>query len=111
MKPKPKIDLDKVAQGLGAVREGYVYPTGGYFGAAQLVSDVQERFRAPARGGRSTDPEWTERRLIPVTPETLLRLERLAERISARGTTVTAFQVAALLLEKAVADSEAMEAG
>lgn len=109
MKPKPTLDLDKIATALGAERGGYVYPMGGHFGAVQMLADVQERFRTPARGGRSTDPDWTERRLIPVSAETLTRLERLATKLSQKGTTVSAFQVAALLLEKAVADSLATE--
>jgi hypothetical protein len=73
---------------------------------------VRARFRAPIGGGRSTDPHWSERRLVPLTPKTLGRLEHLAEAISAKaGHEVSALQVAALLLEQAtlVADETVVE--
>jgi hypothetical protein len=33
-----------------------VSATGGYFGAMQLLADIEARFRIPAGGGRPTDP-------------------------------------------------------
>src|SRR6185436_10945485 len=88
---------------LGAERRGAVRASSGHFGARQLVADVQARFRAPAGGGRSTDPAWTERRLVPLSPATLERLEHIAGVIHARsGQAVAPLQVAALLLEHAV---------
>jgi DNA-damage-inducible protein J len=63
-----KLDMDKIAKGLGAKRRGSVAATGGYFGALQIVADIEARFRVPAGGGRPTDPRWTERRLIPLAP-------------------------------------------
>jgi hypothetical protein len=48
--------------GLGAERKGRVSATGGYFGARQLLADIEARFRVPVGGGRPTDPHWTERR-------------------------------------------------
>jgi len=92
-----KLDMDKIARGLGARRVGPVRSAGGYFGAMQLAAEVAERFRVPQGGGRATDPGWTERRLIPLSPETLRRLEDLAGRLH-----VAPLQVAALLLEKSV---------
>jgi hypothetical protein len=68
---------------------------------------VAERFRVPSGGGRATDPKWTERRLIPLSPETLRRLEELADRLH-----VAPLQVAALLLEGTVSrigDEEAAQ--
>ena len=46
--------------GLGADRRGRVTPTSGYFGAMQLLADIEARFRVPSGGGRPTDPAWTE---------------------------------------------------
>ena len=106
MKTKPKLDMDKIAAGLGAERRGEVYATSGHFGAMQLVAEVQARFRAPTGGGRSTDPSWTEKRLVPLAPKTLGRLEHLAAMMSTQGNTVAPLQVAALLLEQAVAAAD-----
>ena len=64
--------------------------------------DAREtRFRVPAGGGRATDPEWTERRLVQLTPRTLKRLEAITEGVKARsGVNLEPMQLAALLLEK-----------
>ena len=72
----------------------------------QLVVEVQARFRAPTSGGRRTDPAWTERRLISLTPQTLRRLEQVARVMSEGGVRVGPLQVAALLLERAVAETD-----
>lgn len=112
MKPKPKLDMEKIAKGLGAKRKGEVKAGGGYFGAMQLAADVHARFQAPVGGGRGTDPDWTERRLLPLAPSTLSRLEHLAKILNEQeGVSVGALQVAALLLEKAIekADDDAIE--
>ncbi len=94
---KRELDMDKIAQGLGAERVGKVRLSAGYFGAMQLAAEVARRFRTPPRGGRATDPGWTERRLIPLSRETLKRLEELGTRLH-----VAPLQVAAILLEKTV---------
>ncbi len=78
---KARIDVDKIAKGLGAERRGRVIAPGGYFGAVQLVADVEARFRIPKGGGRPTVAEWTTKRVLPLSEETLKRLERLAKRI------------------------------
>jgi hypothetical protein len=99
---KPKLDMDKIAKGLGAERRGTVKTGSGYFGAMQLVADVQERFRAPSGGGRPTDPSWTERRLVPLAPKTLARLEVVAGKIREHGgVAIEPLQLAGLLLERA----------
>jgi len=98
---KARLDMDKIAKALGAEREGRVPAKGGYFGAMQLLADVVARFRVPARGGRATDPQWTERRLIPLAPRTLQRLEELTARIREHGqVNVEPMQLAGLLLER-----------
>jgi hypothetical protein len=99
-----KLDVRKVAGALGAEHRGSVTADSGYFGAVQLASDVVQRFRAPQTGGRATDPSWTERRLIPLAPQTLDTLERIAAITGeSTGIPTAPLQVAAILLEQAVA--------
>jgi hypothetical protein len=73
----------------------------GHFGAVQLLADIEARLRVPPGGGRPTDARWTERRLVPLAPRTLKRLEDIAAKVRARGgVSVEPMQLAALLLEK-----------
>ena len=82
---KTPSDMDNIARGLGAERRGKVAATGGYFGAIQLVANIETRLRAPPRGGRPTDASWTERRLVPLTPKTLKRLEESRPKCGRAG--------------------------
>jgi hypothetical protein len=91
------LDMDRIAKALGAERRGRVSAGGGFFGALQLAAEIAARFRVPENGGRSTDPSWSEQRLVRLSPQTLEQLEKLAEQTQA-----SPMQVAALLLEKAV---------
>jgi len=91
------LDMDRIAERLGAQRRGKVAARGGYFGAMQVAAEVASRFRVPEGGGRSTDPSWSEQRLVRLSPKTLAQLEKLAERSQA-----SPMQVAAILLENAV---------
>ncbi|MBX3183860.1 MAG: hypothetical protein KIT72_07035 [Polyangiaceae bacterium] len=97
---KTRLDMDKIAEGLGAERRGKVKAGNGYFGAMQLLADVEARFRVPAGGGRPTDPRWSERRLLPLAPKTLKRLEQLSAKARERGVNVGPMQLAAVLLER-----------
>src|SRR5687768_6862813 len=98
--PTP-LNMDKIAAGLRADRKGKVSSTGGYFGALQVLAEIEARFRVPTGGGRPTDPSWTERRLVPLAPRTLERLDQLASRVREHsGVRVEPMQLAALLLEK-----------
>jgi hypothetical protein len=98
---KVRIDVDKIARGLGAERRGKVAASGGHFGAIQLLADIEARFRVPPGGGRPTDATWTERRLVPLAPRTLKRLKEIAAKVRARGgVSVEPMHLAALLLEK-----------
>jgi hypothetical protein len=98
---KRQLDMDKIARGLSGERRGRVSGAGGYFGAMQLVADVEAKFRVPPGGGRPTDPRWTERRLVPLAPETLKRLEEITSRVREHGgVNVEPMQLAGLLLEK-----------
>ena len=108
---KTQLDMDKIAKGLGAERRGKVTSTGGYFGAMQLLADIEARFRVPTGGGRPTDPGWTERRLVPLAPKTLERLEEIAAKVREHGgVSVEPMQLAALLLEKTTEDLSEAEA-
>ena len=105
------LDMDKIARRLGAHRKGKVTSSAGYFGALQLVADINARFRAPVGGGRPTDPRWTERRLVPLAPRTLQRLEQLTAQVRERGgVSVEPMQLAALLLEKTAEHLSEVEA-
>jgi len=98
---KTQLDMNRIARGLGAEQRGKVNAAGGYFGAMQLLADIEARFRVPTGGGRPTDPNWTERRLVPLTPRTLKRLEELTTKVRSKsGVSIEPMQLAALLLEK-----------
>lgn len=98
---KTRLDMDRIAKGLGAQRQGKVVAKGGYFGSLQLLADIRARFRVPAGGGRPTDRTWTERRLIPLAPRTLHQLEALTATMREHGSVnLEPMQLAALLLEK-----------
>ena len=105
MKRKPKIDMDRIARLLGAERGGKVTAKSGYFGALQLAAEVRDRFQVPTGGGRATDPQWTERRLIPLAPETLARLSLIAKKLhDQQGIVIAPLQLAGLLLEHAAGE-------
>ena len=108
---KKQLDGDKIAKALGAERRGKVQTAPGFFGAMQLLADVEARFRTPRRGGRPTDPRWTERRLDPLAPRTLKRLEEIAAKVKGRGAvSLEPMQLAALLLEKSTEQLSGEEA-
>ena len=100
---KANLNMDKIATGLGATRRGKVVAKGGYFGALQLRADVEARFRVPDGGGRATDRTWTKRRLIPLAPRTLKRLEKLTAEMRGHSVNVEPMQLAGLLLERMTA--------
>jgi hypothetical protein len=98
---KTRLDMNRIARGLGAQRGGKVTAGGGYAGAMQLLANIEERFRVPTGGGRPTDPAWTERRLLPLAPWTLKRLEEIAAKVREHGgARIEPMQLAALLIEK-----------
>ena len=105
------LDMDRIARGLGATRRGKVSAAGGYFGAMQLLADIEARFRVPPGGGRATDPNWTERRLVPLAPRTLARLEALAAELREQSqVALEPMQLAGLLLERSTEQVSAEEA-
>lgn len=104
MKQKPKLDTKRIAKALAAEHRGRVSARGGYFGAMQLVAEIQLRFQVPKGGGRATDPRWTERRLVPLAPETLTRLSQLTKKLEDEGIVIAPLQLAGLLLERAAGE-------
>lgn len=50
------LDMERIAEELGAERRGKVLPRGGFFGALQLAAEVMTRFRVLEGGWRVTDP-------------------------------------------------------
>lgn len=108
---KPRLDTAKIAKGLGAEPRGKVSAGGGYFGALQVAEEVRTRFRVPVGGGRATDPSWTERRLLPLRPETLVRLENLSVALRKQSEIgVEPMQLAAVLLERSLEKMTAEDA-
>ena len=97
---KTQLNMNKIAKGLGGERRGKVVAGGGYLGAMQLLADIEARFRVPSGGGRPTDPTWTERRLLPLAPRTLKKLEDISASVRKRGISIEPMQLAALLIEK-----------
>jgi len=97
---KTQLDMDKIAKGLRAEKRGKVVAGGGYFGAMQLLADIEARFRVPSGGGRPTDPAWTERRLLPLALKTLKKLEKVSAKVREHGVNVEPMQLAALLIER-----------
>jgi hypothetical protein len=47
---KPRLNVDKIAKGLGGERRGPFTATGGHFGALNLTADIVARFRVPQTG-------------------------------------------------------------
>jgi hypothetical protein len=102
-------NVQKLAELLGAKVVGAVPDTGGgAFGAARLaraVAALQTRL-APGRGrrpGRPTDANWVRHPKVPMSEATVRKLARLAEEASTPQRQVSPMQVAAQLLEEAVA--------
>ena len=102
-------NIERIADGLGAKVVGGVPATGGgAFGAARLarvVASMRTRL-VPGRGarpGRPTDTSWVLRPKVPMSDATRRRLDLLAEQSSRHGRKVSPMQVAAHILEEALA--------
>ena len=102
-------NLKRIANRLGAKIIAKVPKTGGgAFGAARLnqVVEVLQARLVPARGrrtGRPTDATWINHPKIPMSKSTEQRLARLARLASSDGRKVSPMQLAAQLLEDAIA--------
>ncbi len=101
--------IEPIAARLGAEIIGQVPDTGGgTFGAARLGKSI-ENLRArlvPGQGkraGRPSDASWVRHPKVPMSEATGRRLLRLAERASTAGRKVSPMQIAAQILEDALA--------
>ena len=99
-------NIERLAEKLGAEIVGGVPDVGGgAFGAARLMEIMRRRLEPGSgrRPGRPTDPTWDRRPKVPMSAETEDRLAQLASLASAGERQVSPMQVAAHLLEEAVA--------
>jgi hypothetical protein len=102
-------NIEKITDLLGATMvSGLPETGGGAFGAARLahlVASLQARLEPSAgrRPGRPTDGSWVHHPKVPMSEETVQKLARLAEMASTSERRVSPMQVAAQLLEEAVA--------
>src|ERR1700676_4611827 len=103
---------EKLAALLGARIVGEVPDVGGgAFGMARLAHILHERL-TPSQGerpGRPTDAGWQVRPKVPMSRATQRKLKRLAASMSQDGRKVSPMQLAAHLLEDAVARVERAE--
>jgi len=77
----------------------------GAFGAMYFAKLIGDRL-SPAEGkrpGRPTDSKWSARPKVPMKLETVEQLKVLAAKASTKARKVSPMQVAAILLEEAVA--------
>jgi hypothetical protein len=102
-------EADRIAELLGAAHVADLPEAGhGAFGAARLaaiVTALQTRLQ-PSQGkrpGRPTDPTWEESPKVPMSRETFERLKALAESASTEGRRISPMQLAAQIIEDAVA--------
>jgi hypothetical protein len=102
-------NIHKLAESLGATVLGEIPETGGgAFGAArmaQIFASLQARLE-PGQGrrkGRPTDANWTHHPKVPMNKATERKLVQLAARASTPERKVSPMQVAAQLLEEALA--------
>lgn len=102
-------NIEKIADLLGADVVSHLPETGsGAFGAARLgrlVAALRARLE-PSEGrrpGRPTDASWVRHPKVPMSEETARKLARLAKLASTPARRVSPMQIAAQLLEEAVA--------
>jgi hypothetical protein len=96
----------KFAKLLGARHMGSVPDVGGgAFGMARMAKLLHDRL-TPSQGeraGRPTNPNWVSRPKVPMSKATARKLEELAAALSTPQRKVSPMQVAAQLLEEALA--------
>jgi hypothetical protein len=101
---------EKLAELLGAKIVGQVPDVGGgAFGMARMARVLHERL-TPGQGerpGRPTNPNWVIRPKVPMSKVTAKKLAAIAQEISTPERKVSPMQVAAQLLEEALAKAGA----
>jgi hypothetical protein len=102
-------NIKKIAELLGAKVVAEVPDTGGgAFGAyrlAEVVARLQDRLR-PDEVNRTSRPrvvEWVQHRQLPMSDETYSKLEQLAVKASIGDRRISPMQLAAQMLEEAIA--------
>lgn len=103
--PDSKPAAAEIAAALGASRRIPVNTDAqGPLGLVQLRSELALRLQSD--GGRPTDPAWTVRRIVPFRPAGWAELQEFAARLTAQGRSVSPAQLAALLIERGLAQLE-----
>ena len=74
----------------------------GPFGVAALLDEIKTRL--VSRGGRPSDPGPTIRRLVPIKKQVWRNLKAQADHLSKHGKRVSPAQLAAMLVEKSIAE-------
>ena len=102
---RPRAFHSRIARALGATPAGPVGPAtlSTPLDWLALREEVQTRLRSS--GGRPTDPGWEISRCIRFDREHWTLLERLAGALGRNGARVSAGQVAAILLERAIEEA------
>ena len=96
---------DDMKEALGALRSfSVVSRPHGPFGVMALVDELKGRL--VSRGGRPADPVPTVRRLVPLRKHVWKELQAQANVLSNLGRHVSPGQLAAMLLERSLADLE-----
>jgi hypothetical protein len=97
---------DRLARLLGAKIVGRVPDVGGgAFGMARLAHFLHQKL-TPSQGerpGRPTNPSWIVRPKVPMSQATAEKLAQIAKALSSPQRKVSPMQVAAQLVEEAVA--------
>jgi hypothetical protein len=102
-------NIDKIANRLGAKVIAQVPEVGGGACGAARLARIIEQLRArlvPSQGrrtGRPTEVNWARHPKVPMSEETERRLARLAEQASTAGRKISPMQLAAQILEDALA--------
>ena len=103
------VDPHEFARMLGAEIVGEVPDVGGGpFGMARLAHILHQQL-TPSRGerpGRPTNPSWTIRPKVPMSQKTARKLASIAKAMSTPERKVSPMQVAAQLLQEALARLE-----
>jgi hypothetical protein len=109
-------NIKKIAKDLGAeVVTKLPDAGGGAFGASRLsrIIEVLQARLVPGKGrrpGRPSDTSWVHHPKVPMSEATEQRLSSLAELASATGRKVSPMQLAAQILEDALANFPEMNA-
>jgi hypothetical protein len=102
-------NIEQIAELLGAKVVSRVPDVGGgAFGAARLakIFEVLQARLVPGQGkraGRPSDANWVRHPKVPMSQATEQRLNRLAEKASITGRKISPMQLAAQILEDALA--------